>query len=110
MADYNGPGNQSPGGSFRSAPYSRVFADGADPGGLIGLVEPARGAASGAILIATATTVTFTYLDSTATGGGTFTSTQVVGNVIELRDIAITSITENTGCIVLVYWHGQPSK
>lgn len=109
MADYSGPGNQSPGSSFRAAPYSRVFAAGANPGSLIGVVEQARGATTGCLVLCQATSVTLTYKDSSGTQS-TFTSTQVVGDTIDLMNVAMTEISVNTGCIVIAYWHGQASR
>lgn len=107
MADYNGPGNQSPGGSFRAAPYSRAFTGAST---LIDQVEAARGASSGALMFVTTVSPTFSYKDSTGTTVTVALGAAPVGAFFEFRDIAMTEIVTLTNATLLVYWHGQPSR
>lgn len=107
MADYQGPGNQSPGNSFRSAPYSRKIVNADLPANLTGLVEQARCAASGAILFAAGAT-DLTYTDST---GASVVLTALPAGSYEFKDIALASVTTLTvGAQLLVYWHAQASR
>jgi len=98
-----------------SAPYSDVFAAGAGPvalnnrvvtaGGATAPVAPYQNASSGALAIATATSMTLSWKDCTGTVRTTGALTVVVGQPFPLP-FAMTELTLNTGAAVIVYWHG----
>lgn len=100
------PGNQSPGGSRRSAAYSKSFAAGTGAGqDLTNQISQAQGATSGFYCIATATTVQLKYTDTAGNVVDTGSLTAVVGNVWDLSNIAATVLTLNTGLLLIAYWH-----
>lgn len=106
MPQFNTPGNQSPGGSLRSAPYSRVFTN---PGAtdLRVQVSQANNSASGALVIATAAASAFSYQDTT---GATVALTGLAAGVYDFAGIAMSAINSSTTCIVVVYWHGTAAQ
>lgn len=109
MPQFNFPGNQSPGGAYRAAPYSRTFTGAAV---LTSQVGQAPNATSGALLFVTTATPTFAYKDSS---GATVTlSTAIagaaVGSVIDFAGVAMTEITTLTNATLLAYWHGTAAQ
>jgi len=99
------PGNMSPGGSFRAAPYSRAFVN---PGAavLTAQVSQAPNSTSGGVLIATAAASAFSYKDAS---GVTVALTGLAAGVYDLAGIAMSEIVSSTTCILLAYWHGTGS-
>lgn len=102
------PGNQSPGGGFRAAPYSRAFTGAAV---LTSQVSQAPNSSSSALLFVTTATPTFAYKDA---AGATVTLTTaiagaVVGQVIEFKDFSMSEIVTLTNATLLVSWHGSGS-
>lgn len=105
----NGPGNQAPNGNLRAAQYSKAFTAAAD---LTQQLSQAQGATSGALLFVTTATPTFAYKDC---AGNTITlSTAIagaaVGQVIDLRGIAMTAITTLTNATLLAFWHPNATQ
>ena len=111
----------------RSPAFSEVFAAGAGPvsltnrvpvpstGGVYGVspgtaaVAPYQNASSGAVAIATATSMTISWKDCTGVTRTTGALTVVVGQSFPLP-FAMTELTLNTGAVVVVYWHGGSSN
>lgn len=102
------PGNQSPGGGFRAAPYSRPFTGAAV---LTSQVTQAPNSSSSAILFVTTAVPTFTYKDASGTSVplSAAIAGAAVGQVIEFRDIAMSEIVTLTNATLLVTWHGSGS-
>jgi len=99
------PGNMSPGGGFRAAPYSRAFATFAAPQSLTSPVTQAPNSSSGAVVVVT-TAGNFVYKDA---AGTTVTIALPIG-VFDFAMIAMSSIEISTIVgTVLVYWHGTGS-
>lgn len=95
---------------LRAASYSRAYAAGqASPVNLATQVDQARGATSGLVCIATATTVQLTYEDCSGTSVDTGSLTAVVGDVWYLP-VAATELTANTGLLVIAYWHPTTAR
>jgi hypothetical protein len=101
---FNMPGNQSPGNSFRSAPYSKAFTA---PSTLTDQITQAQCATTGAKLFVTTATPTLAYKDS---AGNTVTLTTAiagcaVGSQVDFYGIAMTEIVTLTNATLLAYWH-----
>lgn len=95
----NGPGNQSPGGSLRSSPYSKAYTNVAAPVDLTKEITQSQGASSFLILLnCSAVTYKDTTGRSVALTGLTATSAYPV------LPVAATELTSSTGT-VLVCWH-----
>lgn len=93
-----------------SAPYSKPYAAGqASPVNLTTEIEQARCATSGAVAIATATTVQLVYKDSSGTSRDTGALTAVVGQLFDFP-FAMTELTTNTGLMVITYWHSSNAR
>lgn len=91
--------------NMRSAPYSKPYAAGVGAAvDLTDAIPQAKGATSGLICIATATTVQLVYKDCSGTSRDTGSVTAVVGDVWDLP-IGATELTTNTGLLVIAYWH-----
>jgi hypothetical protein len=96
----NGPGNQSPGGSRRSAPYSKSYAAG---GGVVNLtteISQSQGATSGFVLMPGLTA--FTYKDCTGR------SVAVTGLTITFPvdyPLAAIELSSSAGGALVAYWH-----
>lgn len=102
---YATPGNQSPGGAFRSAPYSRKFTGAAV---LTTQVSQAPNSATGLLCLVTATTIQLAYKDASGTAVDTGSITSVVGNTFDVP-LAVSELTTVTGLVVIAYWHGSGS-
>lgn len=105
---YATPGNQTPGGAFRAAPYSRAFAA---PAVLTSQVSQAPNSSTGALLFVTTATPTFAYKDA---AGTTVTLTTAiagvpVGAVVDFVGVSMSEIVTLTNATLLVYWHGSGS-
>jgi hypothetical protein len=101
------PGNMSPGGAYRSAPYSRVVTGAiAAPVNLSAQVLQAPNSSSGAIVIV-GTSGTFVYKDA---AGTTVTMTLPIGT-FDFAGIAMSTLEVSTFVgTVLVYWHGTAGQ
>jgi hypothetical protein len=101
------PGNQSPGGSYRSAPYTKTYTNptGVD---LTEEVPQAKGATTEFQIYALAAgAVTLTWLDG-AGASSTFTLTAAAaGWVGTFLYGATTFVSANANTFVTVCWHGQ---
>lgn len=103
------PGNQSPGGAYRAAPYSRPFTA---PAVLTTQVVQAPNSSTGALMFVTAGAPTFAYKDASGT---TVTLTTAiagaaVGSVIDFSGISMSEIVTLTNATLLVYWHGTAGQ
>jgi hypothetical protein len=105
----NFPGNASPGGGFRAAPYSRPFTAAAV---LNTQVDQAQCATSGALLFVTTATPTLTYKDATGTSVVLDAAIAgcAVGAVVDLANISMIEIVAITNCTLLAYWHGSGAR
>jgi hypothetical protein len=102
---FNTPGNQSPGGAFRAAPYSRVFTTFAAARDLTAQVPQAPNASTG-FLVNVTTGGNLVYKDC---AGISVTVPLPIG-VFDLF-VAATSIEISTMVgTVLVYWHGTAAQ
>lgn len=95
------PGNMSPGGSFRAAPYSRAFAPGG-PFNLLTAVSQAPNSCSGFLAIGS---TALTYKDA----AGTSVVIPVMSGVTDFAGISASEITSFVGGTVVAYWHGTGS-
>jgi|SRR3989304_4104200 len=100
------PGNMSPGGSFRAAPYSRAFTA---PAVLTGQVSQAPNSSSGALLIVTTISPTFAYKDASGVTVTPALGAMPVGAVVDFAMISMSEIVTLTNATLLVYWHGTGS-
>jgi ABC-type Zn uptake system ZnuABC Zn-binding protein ZnuA len=100
------PGNQSPGGGFRAAPYSRAFTAAAV---LSTQVSQAPNSSSGAILIVTTVSPTFAYKDAAGTTVTVTLGATPAGVIIDFKDVSMSEIVTLTNATLVVYWHGSGS-
>lgn len=103
------PGNQSPGGAYRAAPYSRSFTAAAV---LTNQVAQAPNSSTGALLFVTAGTPTFAYKDASGTTVTLTTAIAglVAGNVVDFSGVSMSEIVTLTNATLLVYWHGTAGQ
>jgi len=99
---YKQPGNQSPGGSTRSAPYQKIYVNPAAVD-LTTDLDQCRNSASGVVVISTGAAAALAWKDC---AGNVCALTGIDDNVILDLPFGISELTTSTTVTVIVYWHG----
>lgn len=102
---FNTPGNQSPGGAFRAAPYSRVFTSFAAATNLTAQIPQAPNASTG-FLVNVTTAGNLVYKDCAGTSVTLPLPIGVFDVFVGATSIEISTIVG----AVLVYWHGTAAQ
>lgn len=100
---YAAPGNESPGGSFRAAPYSRAYQTaGFTTKNLTTEVSQAPNSCTGFLAIGC---TALSYKDAS----GVAVVIPVLSGTTDFAGIAASELTSFAGGTVVVYWHGTGS-